>query len=327
MKVFINKRIPEIGINMLKEAGLEVFIPDHDNLSREEWLSYCKSHDMILSVGAEFKYDKDFFNECPNVKAIALYSVGFDHVDIQEANSRKIPVGNTPDVLSKATSDIAFLLMQSVARRASYNFEKVKVGNWGDFDPLHALGQELYGKTLGIFGLGRIGFEMAKKSKAAFDMNIIYHNRHRNQEAENELGAKYVSFEELISRSDVLSIHANFKEEQKELFNADVFKEMKENAIFINTARGGFHNQKDLYDALAEHKIWGAGLDVTNPEPIFKDDPILELSNVCVLPHIGSATVEARNGMAKIAAENLIAFSKGEKMPACINPEVYSEKS
>ncbi|MFY7815041.1 MAG: NAD(P)-dependent oxidoreductase, partial [Chryseobacterium taeanense] len=172
MKVFINKRIPEIGINMLKEAGLEVFIPDHDNLSHEEWLSYCKSHDMILSVGAEFKYDKDFFNECPNVKAIALYSVGFDHVDIQEASSRKIPVGNTPDVLSKATSDIAFLLMQSVARRASYNFEKVKVGNWGDFDPLHALGQELYGKTLGIFGLGRIGFEMAKKSKAAFDMEI-----------------------------------------------------------------------------------------------------------------------------------------------------------
>lgn len=327
MKVFINKRIPEIGIKMLQEAGMEVFIPDHDNLSREEWLSYCKSNDMILSVGTEFKYDKDFFNECPNVKAIALYSVGFDHVDIQEANTRKIPVGNTPDVLSKATSDVAFLLMQSVARRASYNFEKVKSGNWGDFDPLHALGQELYGKTLGIFGLGRIGFEMAKKSKTAFDMDIIYHNRHQNEEAENELGAKYVSFEELISQSDVLSIHANFKPEQKELFNASVFEKMKENAIFINTARGGFHQQKDLYDALAEHKIWGAGLDVTNPEPIYKDDPILELSNVCVLPHIGSATVEARNGMAKIAAENLIAFSKGEKMPACANPEIYSDNS
>ncbi|WP_449387909.1 2-hydroxyacid dehydrogenase [Chryseobacterium lineare] len=327
MKVFINKRIPEIGINMLQEAGMEVFIPDHDNLSSEEWLSYCKSHDMILSVGTEFKYNKDFFNDCPNVKAIALYSVGFDHVDIQEASSRKIPVGNTPDVLSKATSDVAFLLMQSVSRRASYNFEKVKSGNWGDFDPLHALGQELYGKTLGIFGLGRIGFEMAKKSKAAFDMEIIYHNRHQNEEAENKLGAKYVSFEELISTSDVLSIHANFKPEQKELFNASVFEKMKKNAIFINTARGGFHNQKDLYDALAEHKIWGAGLDVTNPEPIYKDDPILELSNVCVLPHIGSATVEARNGMAKIAAENLIAFSKGQKMPACANPEIYSDNS
>ncbi len=324
MKVFINKRIPETGIKMLEEAGLEVFIPEHENLSHEEWLGYCKSHDMILSVGTDFKYDKDFFIECPNIKAIALYSVGFDHVDIREAIQKNIPVGNTPDVLSKATSDVAFLLMQSVARRASYNFEKVKAGNWGDFDPLHALGQELYGKTLGIFGLGRIGIEMAKKSKAAFEMDIIYHNRHRNEEAEKELGARYVSFEELVAESDVLSIHANFKQEQTELFNRSVFEKMKENAIFINTARGGFHHQKDLYDVLTEKKIWGAGLDVTNPEPIFKDDPILGLSNVCVLPHVGSATMEARNGMAKVAAENLIAVSRGEKMPACANPEIYS---
>lgn len=324
MKVFITKRIPEEGIRMLKEAGLEIFIPGHENLSHEEWLNYCKSTDLILSVGGEFRYDKDFFNECPDLKGIALYSVGFDHVDVKEAVARKIPVGNTPDVLSKATSDIAFLLMQSVARRASYNFEKVKSGNWGDFDPLHALGQELYGKTLGIFGLGRIGMEMAKKSKAAFGMEIIYHNRSHNEEAERDLGAKYVSFDGLIAQSDVLSIHANFKAEQKEMFNAGIFEKMKDNSIFINTARGGFHNQKDLYDALAEHKIWGAGLDVTNPEPIFKDDPILELSNVCVLPHIGSATMEARTGMAKVAAENLVAFSKGEPMPACINPEVYS---
>ncbi|SEW07760.1 Lactate dehydrogenase [Chryseobacterium wanjuense] len=323
MKVFINKRIPEIGIKMLEEAGLEVFIPEYD-LSNAEWLSYCKSHDVILSVGTDFKYDKDFFNECPNIKAIALYSVGFDHVDIKEANRLKIPVGNTPDVLSKATSDVAFLLMQSVARRASYNFEKVKSGSWDSFDPLHALGQELYGKTLGIFGLGRIGFEMAKKSKAAFDMNIIYHNRHRNEEAENELNAKYVSFDELIAESDVLSIHANFKPEQNELFNSSVFEKMKPDAIFVNTARGGFHHQKDLYEALISKQIWGAGLDVTNPEPIFKDDPILELSNVCVLPHIGSATIEARNGMAKLAAENLIAFSKNEKMLHCANPEIYS---
>ncbi|ALR30679.1 D-glycerate dehydrogenase [Chryseobacterium sp. IHB B 17019] len=327
MKIFINRRIPEVGIKMLEDAGLEIFIPEHENLSHDEWMSYCKSHDAILSVGMDFKFDKDFFNECPNIKAIALYSVGFDHVDIKEANQRNIPVGNTPDVLSKATSDVAFLLMQAVARRASYNFEKVKDGNWGDFEPLHALGQELYGKTLGIFGLGRIGFEMAKKSKAAFDMDIIYHNRHKNEEAEKELNAKYVSFEELVSRSDVLSVHANFKPEQKELFNAEIFKKMKPDSIFINTARGGFHNQKDLYEALISKQIWGAGLDVTNPEPIFKDDPILELSNVCVLPHIGSATIEARNAMAKLAAENLIAFSKGQKMPACANPEIYSDNN
>ncbi|MDF2552259.1 MAG: D-glycerate dehydrogenase [Chryseobacterium sp.] len=322
MKVFINKRIPEIGIKMLEEAGLEVVIPENSNLSQEEWLQYCKDSDIILNVGQN-KYGKEFFDECPNIKAIALYSVGFDHVDIREANKRNIPVGNTPDVLSRATSDIAFLLMQSVARRASYYFERVKSDNWGDFDPLHALGQELYGKTLGVFGLGRIGFEMAEKCKRAFDMNIIYHNRNHNEEAENELGAKYVSFDELVEQSDVLSIHANFTKEHADLFNESVFKKMKSDAIFINTARGGFHNQVDLYNALTKKEIWGAGLDVTNPEPMLHDDPILGLSNVCILPHIGSATVEARNGMAKLAAENIIAFSKGEKMPHCANPEVY----
>ena len=322
MKVFINKRIPEIGLQMLNEVGLDLTIPENQNLSPEEWLRYCQNADAILNVGQN-KYDQSFFESCPNVKAIALFSVGFDAVNIDEANKRNIPVGNTPDVLSRATSDIAFLLMQSVARRASFNFEKVKAGEWGDFDPLHALGQELYGKTLGVFGLGRIGFEMAEKCKKAFDMNIIYHNRSHNEEAEKELGAKYVSFEELVSQSDVLSIHASFTQEHADLFNQAVFEKMKPNAIFVNTARGGFHNQTDLYNALIEKKIWGAGLDVTNPEPILHDDPILGLSNVCVLPHIGSATVEARNGMAKFAAENLIAFSKGEKMPHCANPEVY----
>lgn len=327
MKVFINKRIPEVGITMLKEAGLEIIFPENENLSHEEWLNYCKNTDTILNIGSDFKFDRNFFENCPNVKAIALYSVGFDHVDIKEANQRRVPIGNTPDVLSRATSDIAFLLMQSVARKASYNFQKVKSGNWGTFEPLQALGQELYGKTLAVFGLGRIGYEMAEKSKKAFDMNIIYHNRHRNENAEKELGAEYVSFDELVRRADVLSIHANFTPGHEGLFNDSVFEKMKPDAIFINTARGGFQNQKDLYHALRDGTIWGAGLDVTSPEPMAADDPILELSNVCVLPHIGSATVEARNGMARLAARNIIAFSKGAAMPNCANPEVYSGRS
>lgn len=319
--------IPEIGIKMLEEEGIQIIFSENENLSYEEWLKYCQNADAILNVGGDFKYDKTFFKTCPNVKAIALYSVGFDHVNIKEASQRNIPIGNTPDVLSRATSDVAFLLMQSVARRASYNFQKIKDGNWNTFDPLHALGQELYGKTLGIFGLGRIGFEMAEKARKAFDMKIIYHNRSHNEQAERELEATYVSFEELIQNSDVLSIHANFTPEQANLFNHSVFEKMKPNSIFINTARGGFHHQRDLYNALVEGEIWGAGLDVTNPEPMSADDPILELSSVCILPHIGSATIEARNGMARLAAGNLIAFSKGDKMPHCANPEVYSNHS
>lgn len=322
MKVFVNKRIPDIGIKIMKENGLDVFIPKNEHPSHEEWLKYCQESDLILNVGFH-KFDKDFFEQCPNLKAIALFSVGFVHVDIEEANSRNIPIGNTPDVLTAATADTAFLLMQSVARRSSFYFERVKHGEWLDFDPLFALGQELKGKTLGIFGLGRIGFEMAEKCKGAFGMNIIYHNRNHNKEAERELGAQYVTFDQLVKQSDVLSVHANFKVEQNEIFNAEIFNKMKPNAIFINTARGGFQNEKDLYEALVSKKIWGAGLDVTNPEPMNKENPLLQLSNVCVLPHIGSATEEARNGMAKLAAENLVAFSKGEKMPTCANEQVY----
>ncbi|UQB70117.1 2-hydroxyacid dehydrogenase [Epilithonimonas zeae] len=323
MKVFINNRIPQIGIDILKENNLEIITPETENPSYEEWLENCKQADIILNVGGKNKYNKEFFDNCPNVKAIALFSVGFDQVDIAEATKRKIPIGNTPDVLSRATSDVAFLLMQMVSRKVNYNVEKVKSGNWKDFDALEELGQELYNKTLGIFGLGRIGFEMAEKCKAAFGMNIIYHNRSHNEQAEKELGAKYVTFDELVQESDIISIHANYTAEQAGIFNKETFEKMKPNLIFINTARGGFHNEKDLFEALKSGKIWGAGLDVTNPEPMDKENPLLQLPNVCVLPHIGSATIEARNGMSKLAAENIVAFAKGEKMPTCVNPEIY----
>lgn len=322
MKVFINQRIPEIGLELLNQENIEIIFPKTENESNEEWLENCKNADVILNVG-KYKFDKDFFDQCPNIKAIALFSVGFDNVDVKEANRRNIPMGNTPNVLSSATSDIAFLLMQMVSRKAGYFMDKVKSGNWKGFDVLEELGQQLYGKTLGIFGLGRIGFEMAEKCKNAFGMKIIYHNRNHNEEAENKLNAQYVSFDELIKTSDVISIHASYSKEQSGIFDKSVFDQMKSNCIFINTARGGFQNEKDLYEALISEKIWGAGLDVTNPEPMIKDNLLLKLPNVCVLPHIGSATVEARNGMAKLAAENIIAFIKGQKMPNCANPEVY----
>jgi phosphoglycerate dehydrogenase-like enzyme len=323
MKVFINKKIPQVGIDFIRENNLEIISSETENPSHEEWLENCKKADIILSVGGKNKFNKEFFDNCPNLKAIALFSVGFDQVDIAEATKRKIPIGNTPDVLSRATSDVAFLLMQMVSRKVNYNIEKVKTGNWKDFDALEELGQELHGKTLGILGLGRIGFEMAEKCQNAFGMNIIYHNRSHNEQVEKELCAKYVSFDELIRESDILSIHANYTSEQANLFNKESFEKMKPNVIFINTARGGFHNEKDLFEALESGKIWGAGLDVTNPEPMDNENPLLQLPNVCILPHIGSATIEARNGMSKLAAENVVAFSKGEKMPTCVNPEVY----
>lgn len=325
MKVFLNKKIPQIGLDLLNKENVEIIFPENELSSEEEWLNYCKKAEVILNVGKN-KFDREFFENCPNVKAISLFSVGFDNVDIKEATTREIPVGNTPEVLSRATSDVAFLLMQMVSRKASYNIDKVKSDKWKDFDALEELGQELYGKTLGVFGLGRIGFEMAEKCKKAFDMKIIYHNRSHNEEAEKVLGAQYLSFDDLVEKSDVISVHANFTEDHSELFNEAVFKKMKANAIFINTARGGFQNETDLYEALKSGQIWGAGLDVTNPEPMDHKNSLLELPNVCILPHIGSATIEARNGMAKLAAENIIAFVNNKKMPNCANPKVYELK-
>ena len=324
MKIFINKLIPEIGMKMLARPDIDLIMPENPEISYEEWISYCQQCDAILNIGA-YKIDAKFFDLCPSVKAVSLFSVGYDQVDLEEATRRGIPVSNTPDVLSKATSDISFMLMLMVSRLASFHTNQVRVGvRFKYFNPIANLGQELYGKTLGIFGLGRIGYEMAIKCKAAYDMPIIYHNRNRNLELEDKLGAKYVSFEELLSQSDVLSIHANYAPEFRGLFNKDVFEQMKSNAIIVNTARGGFINEQDLEEAVNSGKVWGAGLDVTDPEPMLPDNPLLKQERVCVLPHIGSATIEARGGMARIAAANIVAFVEGEKLKTCLNPEVYS---
>ena len=324
MNVFITKNIPEAGLRLLQEKDINITINPTDNvLSRDEFIKICQENDAVLNVGS-YNFDEDFFQQCSHLKGIALFSVGYDSVHIPSATTRKIPVGNTPDVLNRATSDLAFLLMQSAARKSFYNHQRIINGEWESFDALANLGQELYGKTLGIFGLGRIGFEMAKKCKDAFGMKIIYHNRSHNENAEKELNAEFVDFETLLSQSDVLSLHSNYTEENNELLNKETFAKMKPNSIFINTARGKFHNEDDLYYALTNNIIWGAGLDVTNPEPMKQENPLLSLPNCCILPHIGSATYEARNGMAICAAQNIIALFENKKMPFCVNEEVYS---
>ena len=323
MNVFVTKQIPEAGIRLMKEAGLSVTIADQ-SLSREALISKLQDYEALLSAGF-VKADAGFLEACKHLKVLSLFSVGYDNVDIAAATRLGIPVGNTPGVLAKATSDISFLLMLAVSRKAIYNYLKIVDEKWQEFEPVADLGLELYGKTLGIFGLGSIGFEMAQKCKAAFGMQIIYHNRSRNQKAEQELGAGYVSFDGLLAQSDVLSVHANLSSETRNIFNRSAFEKMKPNAIFINTARGGLHNEADLKAALDHKTIWGAGLDVTNPEPMAPDNPLLTMPSVCVLPHIGSATAETRDQMAVLSAKNVIAGLKGDPLPTIVNPEVYQQ--
>ena len=322
-KVFCTRKIPDEGLQLLKEAGIEVLHWAHEReLTPQELIEHCQGCDGLVSAGYN-KMDAAFLNASRHLKVISLHSVGFDNVNVAEATRLKIPVGNTPGVVSNATADTAFLLMLAASRKAFFLHKKIIKNEWKHFEPTANLGIELYGKTLGIYGLGKIGFEMAKRCKGAYDMKIIYNNRHHNPEAEKNLNAEFVSFEELARKSDVLSVHTNLSSETKEKFDLSVFTKMKSSSIFINTARGSIHNETDLIAALQKGVIWGAGLDVTHPEPMHADNPLLNMPNVAITPHIGTATFETRNAMSKMAAENIIAGLKGEQIPYPVNPEVY----
>lgn len=325
MKIFISRIIPKAGLEILQKAGLEITqYTGNTDIPQQELIDICQKQDMFFSVGNN-ALDSKFLHSCKNLKGIALMSAGYDRVDIPTATSLGIPISNTPNVLSRATSDVAFLLMLAVSRNAFYMYETIKKREWGFFEPTANLGVELYNKTLGIFGLGNIGTELAIKCKAAYNMPVIYHNRKPNANAEKLLDAKYVSFDELLAQSDVLSVHANLSDETRGVFNSNIFSKMKKSAIFINTARGGLHNEHDLIAALQNEDIWGAGLDVTNPEPMAPDNPLLTMRNVCVVPHIGSATVETRAKMAITAANNIIALMEGKPMPQVIDKAVYTK--
>ncbi|WP_343743772.1 D-glycerate dehydrogenase [Chitinophaga sp.] len=315
MKIFATRVIPPDGLELLQRAGLTVTQwTEKRGLSATELITHCQQYDALL-LASDNHIDRAFLEQCRHLKIIALLSVGYDKVDVAAANELRIPVTNTPGVLSAATADTAFLLMLSVARKAFSHYKRILRGEWNFSEPTANLGIDLEGKTLGIWGLGNIGHVMAKRCVSAFGMKVIYHNRGRNEAAEKELGAVRVSFEELLAQSDVLSVHTALTPETTGMFNKDVFRQMKPSAIFINAARGAIHNETDLIAALQQGIIWGAGLDVTNPEPMQPDNPLLDMPTVAVLPHIGSATVETRNAMSVMAAKNILAAYEGTPLP------------
>lgn len=312
MKVLVSLNFPSIGIELLRKEGLEVTTWTDDlPMSKDQLLEATLKNDVLLSSSI-YKLDAAFLEQNKHLKLISQFAAGYNNIDLKKAAELDIPIANTPNAMSDATADIAFALMLAVARKMFYMHKKIISGDWSHFRPQANLGIELKGRTVGILGMGRIGTEFAKRCAGAYNMRVIYHNRNRHIESEKEIGATYVSFAELLKKSDVLSVHCGLSEETKELFNSKTFAQMKSTSIFINAARGGIHNEKELIDALEHKTIWGAGLDVTNPEPMLPDNPLLSMENVAVLPHIGSATVEARNEMSRLAALNIIQFSRGE---------------
>ncbi len=319
MKVLVCLDIPEIGIELMKKEGLEVTKWNKERpMTSEELDDLTQKHDALLSTGA-YNIDTSFLGKHSHLKIISQFAVGYDNIDVEAATAFKIPIANTPNAMTDATADIAFGLILATARKMCYMHKRIIEDQWKFFRPQANLGQELKNKTLGVFGLGTIGMELAKRCKGAYNMDVIYCNRSTNATAESELNAKRVDFDELLQESDVISLHCALTDETRNKFDKEAFNKMKETAIFINTSRGGVHNETDLIEALKMGRIWGAGLDVTNPEPMKKDNPLLFMENVAVTPHIGSATIDARNRMSKYAAENIIACYRGDKIPYVLN--------
>lgn len=324
-KVFVSNTFPDIGIEMLKTAGFSVTVWNESRpITQDELIKKSKGHD-VLFCSSKDKIDKKFLHECAHLEMISQFAAGYDNIDIPEANKLKIPIGYTPNAMNEATADTAFGLMIATARKMFYMHKQIIKGEWGHFNPTANLGMELKNKTLGIFGLGRIGVQMAKRCQGAYNMKIIYHNRTANHKAEQEMDVAYVDFQTLLSESDVISVHCPLNKGTIGIFDKTAFSQMKPTAIFINTARGLVHNEQDLTEALRNGTIWGAGLDVTNPEPMQTDNPLLQMENVSVLPHIGSATFEARAEMSKLAAENIIGFYENNRIRHLVNPEVFKQ--
>ncbi|MGM0642500.1 MAG: 2-hydroxyacid dehydrogenase [Thermodesulfobacteriota bacterium] len=324
-KILVTRDFPPKGIDRLEaQPEFEVTLWKQDRpMTQEELVERAKGCHALFCTLTD-RIDREFLNKCPHLEMISQFAVGYDNIDVEAATELGIPVGYTPDAMSDATADIAFGLMIAASRKMFYLHKTILDGKWGYFRPRGNLGMELAGKTLGIFGMGRIGLKTALRCKGAYNMNIIYNSRHPCREAEKEVDAEFADFDRLLENSDILSVHCALTNETRHTFNKDAFLKMKPTAFFINTARGAIHHEPDLIEALESGEIQGAGLDVTDPEPMQPDNPLLSMENVCVLPHVGSGTVEARDEMSVMAADNIIGFYRDGNIPHIVNPEVMA---
>lgn len=318
-KVYITRRIPQAGIDLLKEK-FDVEVNPHDRvLSRAELLSAVQSVDGVLCLLTD-KIDGEFFDAAPHLRGVANYAVGYDNIDVPEASRRKVPVSNTPGVLTDATAEMAWALLFAVARRVVESDSLMRSGKWAGWGPLQFIGGDVSGKTLGVVGTGRIGTAMALKS-TGFNMPVLYTDVVDNEVLNEKCSARRVDFDTLLAESDFVSIHVPLMDSTRHLFNADTFKKMKSTAYLINTSRGPVISESDLVEALKSGEIAGAGLDVYEAEPKMAAG-LAGLTNAVLTPHTASATAEARTNMALKAARNLSAMIAGEPPPDCVNPEI-----
>lgn len=320
LKIFVTRLIPKAGLDLLYGfAELRIW-QEEVPPPREVLLEEAGEVDGLLSLLTD-TIDAELMDAAPRLKVVSNYAIGYDNVDVEAATERGIMVCHTPGVLTDTTADFAFALLACVARRLVEASEYVREGRWKTWGPMLCLGYDLHGATLGLVGLGRIGSGVAKRA-TGFDMRVLYHDVSRQPSREEELGLTYVDLETLLRESDFVSLHTPLTPETHHMMGREQFTMMKSTSILINTSRGQVVDQKALYEALVSGGIAGAGLDVTDPEPILRDDPLLTLDNCVVLPHIASASVATRTMMATMAAENLIAALQGRMPRNPVNPEV-----
>jgi glyoxylate reductase len=319
--VFITRMIPDEGLNQIK-AEFEVSVWTKDEPpSKEEIIKGAQGCTGLVTLLSD-PIDTDLMDSLPNLKVIAQYAVGYDNIDIRSATERGIMVTNTPGILTETTADLTWALILSTSRRVPESDKYVRDGNWQvAWGPKMLLGRDIFGSTLGIIGLGRIGSAVARRA-IGFSMKILYHSRSRKEEIETELGAKRTDLETLLRQSDVVSVHVPLSDETRGMIGLDELKLMKQTAILVNTSRGPVIDEDALIQALESGLISGAGLDVFREEPIPLNSALLQLDNVVLLPHIGSASVKTRAKMAEMCAANLIAALNGKIPPNLVNPEV-----
>lgn len=317
-KVFVARRIPAAGLDRIAAAAEVDVWPDRLPPPAEVLRERVRDCDGLVSLLTD-RVDAALLAAAPKLKVVSNFAVGVNNVDVAACTARGVRVGNTPGVLTDATADIAVTLLLAAARRLDESATDAREGRWLTWEPLGWLGQDLAGRTLGVVGMGRIGFATAKRLHGGWGMRVLYTARGPKPDADRELGARRVELDELLRESDFVSVHADLNDSTRGLFGREQFRRMKPSAVFVNTSRGPLVDQVALAEALRGGTIFAAGLDVTDPEPLPPGHELYGLPNCVVAPHVASATVGTRDAMARLCADNLLAGLRGETLPNPVN--------
>ena len=320
-RVYVTRRLPQPALDIIRPIA-DFTLWDREDVppSRQVLLREVTQVDGLLSLLTD-RIDGEVMDAAPRLRVVSNFAVGFDNIDIPAATQRRIVVTNTPEVLTETVADFAFCLMLAAARRLVEGDRYARDGKWKTWEPLLLAGQDMYRATLGLIGLGRIGSAVARRAKG-FEMRVMYYDPFRREDLEQSLQIEYRPFTDVLRQADFISVHVPLSEQTRHLIGRDQFSMMKPTAVFVNTSRGPVVDQQALAEALAARRIFAAGIDVFEREPVPTDDPLLAQGNAVVAPHIASASIPTRIRMATLAAENLVAVLQGKRPPNPVNPEV-----